>query len=77
MTRGVCLADLGREYWIYLPEGGTTELPQPLGTDWRGEWLRPEGMAGATSIEVEVEGRRSFTTPKQLEPDSVLHLVRR
>ena len=72
VKRGVCLADGEREYWVYLPEGGTTEFPSPFPAGWHGEWLAPEGRVPPATLAV--EGQRAFAAPVALAGDVVLHL---
>jgi hypothetical protein len=74
VKRGVCLADESHEYWVYLAQGGATELVSALPAGWRGEWLSPEGHVAPAPVPA--EGQRSFAAPAAFTRDVVLHLWR-
>lgn len=74
VKRGPCLADEGHEYWVYLAQGGATELASALPAGWRGEWLSPEGHVAPAPVPA--EGQRSFAAPAAFTKDVVLHLWR-
>jgi sialidase-1 len=71
-----CLADPGKEYLVYLPEGGqlTVDLSAARG-DLAMEWFNPEtGKTVAGSQKVPGGARRELKAP--FEGDAVLYLAR-
>ena len=68
-----CLADPGREYLVYLPDGGETvvDLSGASGT-FRVEWVNP--VEGTTTVGDSIAGgaRRTFKAPGR--GDAVLHI---
>jgi hypothetical protein len=72
-SSGYCLADPGREYVVYLPEGGevTVDLTAERAT-MRAEWLRPDGGEGVAGAEVPGDGKRTLRAP--FDGGAVLHL---
>ena len=70
-----CLADPGREYLIYLPEGGVVSVDLSGGDGtFDAEWFNPNGGTFHSGERAVGGGRRSFTAP--FEGDAVLYLVR-
>jgi hypothetical protein len=70
-----CLANPGKEYLIYLPEGGEAgvDLAGGRGT-FDAEWFNPATGTAQGGTKAEGGGRRSFIAP--FEGDAVLYLVR-
>jgi hypothetical protein len=68
-----CLADPGREYVVYLPEGGETvvDLSGASGT-FRVEWMNPVEGTTITGNAVAGGARRRFKAPNR--GDAVLHI---
>jgi hypothetical protein len=73
---GLCLADVGREYVVYLPRGGkvTVDLSGVKGR-MMATWYNPRECRDEREREVAGGGKRSFQAPG--DGDWVLHLVRR
>jgi len=70
-----CLADPGREYLVYLPEGGeaTVDLSMAQGT-LSVEWMNPVDGAATSGGTVSGGEKRAFKTP--FEGDCVLYVQR-
>ncbi len=68
-----CLADPGREYVVYLPEGGkaTVDLSAAKGRI-AVEWFTPQNGEKHSGVAVAGGGKRSFQAP--FNGDAVLHL---
>jgi len=73
--RGVCLAEDGREYWVYLVKGGSTDFANGFATGWQGEWISPEGEVAA--VAVAIDGQKTFIAPSAFPKDVVLHIWRK
>lgn len=71
---GYCLANLGGEYVIYLPDGGsiTVDLSDATGT-LDVEWYDPKGGTYHDEGTVTDRGSETFTPP--FSGDAVLHVV--
>jgi len=72
-SSGFCLADPGREYLVYLPQGGevTVDLSAASGA-LRTEWLHPTEGTIVRAEPTAGGGRRTFRSP--LPGDAVLYL---
>ncbi|MGD9495300.1 MAG: putative collagen-binding domain-containing protein [Armatimonadota bacterium] len=71
-----CLADPGKEYLVYLPEGGEVTLDLTgLGGEFAAEWFNPSTGEHAGTVVVRAGGTRSLTAP--FEGDAVLYLQRK
>ncbi len=73
--RGVCLAEDGREYWVYLVKGGSADFAVDFATGWQGEWISPEGEVA--TVAVSIDGQKTFTAPSAFTKDVVLHIWRK
>ncbi len=71
---GVCLAEIGREYWVYLARGGHTEFTQAFGPGWTGQWIAPLGDVPPQSVRT--EGEKRFEVPSEFTADVVLRIWR-
>lgn len=72
-SSGFCLADPGKAYVVYLPEGGATALAPPAGT-YRARWLNPRDGKFGKAFSILGGGKREFQSPDR--NDTTL-LVRR
>jgi hypothetical protein len=63
-TPGFCLANPGKAYVVYLPEGGATVLTLPPGT-YRANWLNPRDGKLGEPFAVEGGGQRKFQAPDE------------
>ncbi len=72
-STGFCLADPGREYLVYLPQGGevTVDLSAASGS-LRAEWLHPTEGTAVRAEPTAGGGRRTLRSP--LPNDAVLYL---
>lgn len=59
-----CLANPGKEYLVYLPEGGTLTVDLSAATgELRGEWFNPADGQTAAAVKVQGGARREFNSP--------------
>jgi len=74
-STGYCLAEPGREYLVYLPEGGsvTVDLSAAAGA-LRAEWFDPAHGRTSPAKQVDGGGTEAFTAP--FKGHAVLHLHR-
>ncbi|MFC1692736.1 putative collagen-binding domain-containing protein [Candidatus Latescibacterota bacterium] len=73
---GLCLADVGREYVIYLPEGGTVSIDlSEVKGDMITAWYNPRECRDEKVEEIQADGILTFQTPDK--NDWVLHLVKK
>ena len=73
-SSGFCLAAPGREYVVYLPDGGGVEVELPAGS-YRVEWLQPvSGEATPGQALTVADGQQNLSAP--LAGPAVVHLVR-
>jgi hypothetical protein len=75
-STGYCLADPGKEYVVYLPEGGevTVDLSAAAG-ELEVEWMHPVGGSPTPGVETPGGAKRTFQAP--FAGDAALHLRRR
>ncbi len=70
-----CLANPGREYLIYLPEGGTVSVDLAGASgDFDAEWFDPNAGTVRGAGKAKGGDRKFFTAP--FEGDAILYLVR-
>ena len=68
-----CLADPGREYLLYLPEGGDTVVDLSMGSGpFRIEWLHPADNTFTSAHSIMGGAKRSVRAP--FSGDAVLHI---
>jgi hypothetical protein len=73
-SSGYCLADPGREYLIYLPDGGKVTVDLSVATgDLAVEWFDP--VTGSSTQVDNVKGGASRTITAPFKGHAVLHLV--
>jgi len=70
--RGWCMADAGREYAIYLPDGGDVQVRIPRGSEVEARWYQPETGRYFAAEQTRSEPPGSYRAPA--EGDIVLHL---
>lgn len=75
-STGYCLADPGREYVVYLPEGkdATIDL-QATGVSFAVEWIQP--VSGDTVRGESISGGAGRSLKPPFKGDAVLHLLKR
>jgi hypothetical protein len=73
-STGYCLADPGREYLVYLPEGGSVSVDLSAAAQLTVEWFDPTRGASTGAGPVTGGERRTFTAP--FAGDAVLYLRR-
>lgn len=75
-STGICLAEPGREYLIYAPEGGifTVDLSTDPKANYEARWFNPRIGKFAGSVVVKVAGIVKFHCPDA--NDWILHVVR-
>jgi hypothetical protein len=74
-SSGYCLADPGREYLVYLPEGGEVTVDLSAGTGpFVVEWFNPSADTATNAGTVSGGSQRSFKAPDR--SDWVLYLLR-
>jgi hypothetical protein len=72
---GLCLAQVGEEYVVYAPYGGTVVLDlTDANVSFEARWLNPRNGEFGEPIEVAGGGKRKFPSPD--ENDWVLHVKR-
>jgi hypothetical protein len=63
-STGYCLANPGREYVVYLPDGGAAALELPGGGgEWTVAWFDVNRRQNLAADDVSVGGRREFAAP--------------
>lgn len=72
---GLCLADAGREYVIYLPHGGSVAVDlSSVSGNFAVTWYNPRTCRDERKSQVDGDGKRTLTAPDSR--DWVVHLHR-